>query len=393
MGLDFFKWLMPKKSGVISREVITQELCAAAQEFQIRELCFWTCVNMIANAMARCEFRTYRNFEEIQEREYYLWNFEPNANQNSTAFIHKLIAKLYADNEALIIGSTQADGTNRLVVADSFELPEDFAVKQHEYSGVVVGNMEYRKTFREPDVLHLRLNHTNMRPVIDGMYQSYYRLAAAAIKNFEYNHGQHWKVTVSQLASGESNFKENFAKMIQDQVKPFFDSNGAILPEFEGYKYEDVGQHGGKDSRDIKNIIEDIFDFTARAMLVPAVLVNGKVEGTKDANTRFLTNCIDPLCDQLQEEITRKRYGYENWKSGNFLRVDSSSIIHFDIFENAANIEKLVGSGAYTINDVRRAANEPRINEPWADAHYMTLNIANVNEATRQLESQEGGSK
>ena len=393
MGLDFFKWLMPKKSGVISREVITQELCAAAQEFQIRELCFWTCVNMIANAMARCEFRTYRNFEEIQEREYYLWNFEPNANQNSTAFIHKLIAKLYADNEALIIGSTQADGTNRLVVADSFELPEDFAVKQHEYSGVVVGNMEYRKTFREPDVLHLRLNHTNMRPVIDGMYQSYYRLAAAAIKNFEYNHGQHWKVTVSQLASGDPNFKENFAKMIQDQVKPFFDSNGAILPEFEGYKYEDVGQHGGKDSRDIKNIIEDIFDFTARAMLVPAVLVNGKVEGTKDANTRFLTNCIDPLCDQLQEEITRKRYGYENWKSGNFLRVDSSSIIHFDIFENAANIEKLVGSGAYTINDVRRAANEPRINEPWADAHYMTLNIANVNEATRQLESQEGGSK
>ena len=393
MGLDFFKWLMPKKSGVISREVITQELCAAAQEFQIRELCFWTCVNMIANAMARCEFRTYRNFEEIQEREYYLWNFEPNANQNSTAFIHKLIAKLYADNEALIIGSTQADGTNRLVVADSFELPEDFAVKQHEYSGVVVGNMEYRKTFREPDVLHLRLNHTNMRPVIDGMYQSYYRLATAAIKNFEYNHGQHWKVPVSQLASGDPNFKENFAKMIQDQVKPFFDSNGAILPEFEGYKYEDVGQHGGKDSRDIKNIIEDIFDFTARAMLVPAVLVNGKVEGTKDANTRFLTNCIDPLCDQLQEEITRKRYGYENWKSGNFLRVDSSSIIHFDIFENAANIEKLVGSGAYTINDVRRAANEPRINEPWADAHYMTLNIANVNEATRQLESQEGGSK
>ena len=386
MGLDFFRWLQPKKSGVITKEVITKELCEAAQEYQIRELCFWICVNMIANAMGRCEFRTYRNGQEVQEREYYLWNVEPNANQNSTAFMHKMIAKLYMENEALIVGTSKRNGEESLIVADSFDEPEDYPIRQREYTGVASGNMTFRKTFRESDVLHLRLNHTNMRPIIDGMYQAYYRLADAAIRNYEYNTGQHWKVTVSSIASGEEGFKENFAKMIQDQVKPFFESNGAILPEFEGYKYEDVGKHGGGDTRDIKNIVEDIFDFTARAMLIPAVLINGKIEGTKDANTRFLTNCIDPLCDQLQEEIIRKRYGYEAWKNGDFIRLDSSSIVHFDIFGNAANIEKLVGSGAYTINDVRRAANEPRINEPWADKHFMTLNIAEVNQVTKPLE-------
>ena len=72
----------------------------------------------------------------------------------------------------------------------------------------------------------------------------------------------------------------------------------------------------------------------------------------------FLTNCIDPLADQIQEEINRKRYGYEGWKKGDYLRVDTSSIIHFDMFANAANVEKLVGSGAFTINDVLRAANQ-----------------------------------
>lgn len=376
---------------MVSREVITQELCDAARDYQIRELCFWTCVNMIANAMGRCEFRTYRRNEEIQEREYYLWNVEPNNNQNATAFMHKLIAKLYSENEALIVGSTRSNGVDVLNVADSFEVSDFHPVKLREYTDVSVGDFSYNKTFRETEVLNLRLNHMNMRPVINAMYESFYRLASAAIKNYEYNSGQHWKVTVSQIAAGDQNFKENFAQMIEKQVKPFFDSNGAILPEFEGYSYTDVGKHGGGDTRDIKNIIEDIFDFTARGMLVPAVLINGKIEGTKDANTRFLTNCIDPLCDQLQEEITRKRYGYEAWKNGDFIRVDSSSIVHFDIFANAANIEKLVGSGAYTLNDVRRAANESRINEPWADAHYMTLNIANVNEATRSLEAGKGG--
>ena len=84
-------------------EVSCQELFEAAQEYQVRELSFWVCANMVANALGRCEFRTFRNHQEIQEREYYLWNVSPNVNQNSSMFLHKLVAKLYQDNEALIV--------------------------------------------------------------------------------------------------------------------------------------------------------------------------------------------------------------------------------------------------------------------------------------------------
>ena len=140
----------------------------------------------------------------------------------------------------------------------------------------------------------------------------------------------------------------------------------------------------------MRNLIEDIFDFTARGFLIPAVLVNGTVQGTADANTRFLTQCIDPICDQLQEEITRKRYGFDEWKKGNFVRMDSSSIIHFDLFANAANVEKLVGSGAFSVNDVLRAANQAPISETWANEHFLTLNIAKIQEAAQQLSAQKG---
>ena len=95
---------------------------------------------------------------------------------------------------------------------------------------------------------------------------------------------------------------------------------------------------------------------------------------------------MDPLCDQLEEEAIRKRYGYEEWVKGNYLRVDSSAILHFDLFANAANVEKIIGSGGFTINDVRRAANQAPINEPWADQHFMTLNIQPMNENVRTLE-------
>lgn len=365
--------------------VSCQELFDAAQEYQIRELSFWVCVNMVANALARCEFRTFRAHEEIREREHYLWNIEPNTNQNSTAFLHKLVARLFEENEVLVISTRRRDGYDALVIADDWEDPLEYPSRQNEYRHVRVGEVTYDKTFRENEVLHLKLNHANMKPVINGIYQSYVRLVNAAMQHYEWHQGQHWKVHVDQIAEGNDDWKANFQAMIAAQVKPFLSSGGAILPEFDGYHYENVGGTGGKDSRDIKALVDDIFEFTARGFLIPSVLVKGAVEQTTDANSRFLTNCIDPICDQLQEEINRKRYGFEAWRRGDYIRVDSSSIIHFDMFANAANIEKLVGSAAFTINDVLRAANQPTINEPWANEHFMTKNIAAITEQTTAM--------
>lgn len=354
----------------------------AAQEYQIRELCFWVCVNMIANAIGRCEFRTFHNGKEIKGKEYYMWNVEPNANQNSTAFFHKLIAQLCQDNEALIINTRPHGEIETLVVADDWQAPEEYPAKQNEYKSVRVGEVTYKKTFKENEVMHLKLNHLNLRPVINAIYASYYRLVQAAMKGYEWDNGQHWKVHVAQTTQGSPGWMESFKEMLNTQLKPFFESNGAVLPEFDGYSYENVGgknnTKAAESSRDTKKFIEDIFDFTARSFQIPAVLASGTVEATADASARFLSFCIDPICDQIQEEANRKRYGYEEWRAGNYLQVDSSSILHFDLFANAANVEKLVGSGAFTINDVRKAAGQAIINEPWADQFWLTKNIGNL---------------
>lgn len=391
LGINFFKWLKSQNGNPNTVELQCKELFDAVTEFRIRDLCFLICTNMVANAIGRCEFKTYDKNKEVFGKEYYCLNFEPNMNQNATEFLHKLIYQLYKNNEALIINAGKHNGISGLVVADAWKKLPFNPEKPNEYVDVVVGEEQYNKTFLEKDVLHIQLNQKNMYTVISGLYASYYRLISAAMRIYEWNKGQHWKVHISQMAQGDDGWAEKFQAMIEAQIKPFLESNGAVLPEFDGYLYEKIDTPTSEDTRDIKALIEDIFDFTARGFLIPAVLVNGKVEGTEDANIRFLTNCIDPICDQLQEEITRKRYGFSEWKKGNFVRVDSSSIIHFDLFANAANVEKLVGSGAYTINDVRRAANQSTINEPWADEHFMTRNIADMGEAARQLGAEEGG--
>lgn len=391
MGIKFWDWLAGGKArSPTTVEVSCRELLAAAQEFQLRDLSFWICANMIANAVGRCEFRTFRGGQEIREREHYLWNVEPNANQNSTAFLHKLVAKLLVDGEALVISTRQREGYDALVVADAWAQNGDYPSRQNEYINVQVGDVSYEKTFREQEVLHLKLNHINVKPVLDGLYGAYWRLISAAMKRYEWDKGQHWKVHVGQLASGAEDFTENFSRMIEQQVKTFLDSNGAILPEFDGYAYTNEGGKANVDLADIQAQMKDVLGFTAKALQIPAVLVDGSIQGTEDAQGRFLTGCIDPICDQLQEEINRKRYGYDRMRAGDYLRVDTSSIRHFDMFANAANVEKLVGSGAFTINDVLRSAGLPTIPEPWADEHYMTKNIAALGAETTALGGAEG---
>ena len=392
MALNFWKWLAGGKArSPTTVEITCRELMAAAQEFQLRDMSFWICANMIANAVGRCEFRTFREGKEIREREHYLWNVEPNVNQNSTAFLHKLVAKLLTDGEALVISTRQREGYDALVVADSWLPNGDYPSRQNEYINVQVGDVSYEKTFREQEVLHLKLNHINVKPVLDGLYGAYWRLISAAMKRYEWDKGQHWKVHVDQLASGAEDFTENFTRMIEQQVKTFLDSNSAILPEFDGYAYTNEGGKANVELADIQAQMKDVLGFTAKALQIPAVLVDGSIQGTEDAQGRFLTGCIDPICDQLQEEINRKRYGYDRMRAGDYLRVDTSSIRHFDMFVNAANVEKLVGSGAFTINDVLRSAGLPTIPEPWADEHYMTKNIAALGAETAALGGAEGG--
>ena len=392
MGIKFWDWLSGGKArSPTTVDVSCRELLAAAQEFQLRDLSFWICANMIANAVGRCEFRTFRDGKEIREREHYLWNVEPNVNQNSTAFLHKMVAKLLTDGECLIISTRQREGYDALVVADAWLQNGDYPSRQNEYINVQVGDVSYEKTFREREVLHLKLNRINVKPVLDGLYGAYWRLISAAMKRYEWDKGQHWKVHVGQLASGAEDFTENFSRMIEQQVKTFLDSNGAILPEFDGYTYTNEGGKSGVELADIQAQMKDVLGFTAKALQIPAVLVDGSIQGTEDAQGRFLTGCIDPICDQLQEEINRKRYGYDRMRAGDYLRVDTSSIRHFDMFANAANVEKLVGSGAFTINDVLRSAGLPIIPEPWADEHYMTKNIAALGAETTAMGGAEGG--
>lgn len=358
------------------------------KELQLRELAFGCCVNLIARAVANCEFKIFENRAESKNGYYYMLNVEPNLNENSTAFWQKVIFRLYANNEALIV-PLQKNRRMMLVAAESWTPPENYPTREKIYENVQLGDESYTRRLKESEVLHLTLNNRNIKNVLDAIYESYHKLIQIAMQNNAWNNGQHMKVHIGQAAGGQDNFEQQFASMLESNYKPFLHSDSGILPEFDGYDFQPFGgSTGTKDTRDIRALVDDIFTFTARGFGIPPVLLLGDVAGMSDAINLWLTTSIDPLAAQIGEECNRKLFGLDGWSQGWRVLVDTSTIQHFDMFANAANVEKIVGSAVWSINDILIKCGQEPLPYDWANKHWMTKNIATIEEVAQEAASQ-----
>lgn len=378
MAFSFFDIFRRRE---ISNRTEIIELCSCLDadglELQFREAAFWGCVNLIANAVGKCEVREFRGGRQQRGPEWYLWNVQPNRNQSASAFWHKLVAKAYSEGEALIVKEPYGDG---IVVADAFDIDDERPV--YAYKNIQVGKRKIER-LTEAEVLYIRPNWKNIEPLIRKMGDSFLKLMASSMQNYLFNGGQHWKVHVDQVLTADDEWRENFTKMMEKQIKPFLNSASAILPEMDGYTYTQVSGNsaGAVKSDEIRNLIASIWAETSRAFLIPSALIAGNQQDTTVANRQFLTDVIDPLARMIEQEANRKRFTMQEYLAGDRLTVDTSAIVHFDVFSNAANVEKIIGSGLKSVNELRALIGDSPIDEEWADRHFMTKNIGTTTEA------------
>ena len=375
---------------VSAKEIMEdQDVQNAAYELYIRELAFWTCVNKIANAVSKCEFKTYYHNKESKGKEYYLWNYEPNQNQNAAGFIYKLIAQLYRKNECLVV-----EINHRMYVAESY-IKEVYALRDHKFSGISFDGYTLQETLDMSDVMFFELNSTDMRKLMNGMYDSYSKLITYAQNAYQKSRGHKGILNIAGVAQEQDNFNETFEELMSTHFKNFFGKDNAVLPLFDGYNYQDISQnaktYSTESTRDIKALADDIFEFTARAFSFPPSLAKGDVQDTTKATDELLTFAIDPLVKMIQQEINRKRNGKDGLKQGNYLKIDTLAVKHVDIFDIATPIDKLISSGAFTINDVLQVIGKPKIDESWADQHFMTKNYSEIGAILKGITEENGG--
>lgn len=365
-----------------SLDAYIDEYALVVGDIYIREMAFWSATNLMANAISKCEFKTYLKGEEVKKQEYYLWNIEPNKNQNSSAFLHKLIAQLYRHNECLVV-----EQNGQLIVADSY-LKKDYALYEDTFTQVTIKDFTFDKTFKQSEVLFFQLNEVNMRNVVNGLYSSYANLIAYSMNAYKKSKGTKGIFKYDTIPIAGTPEREAFDKLINEKISKWLNSDNAALPLGKGqeWKENDKKTYASEGTRDIKAMIDDVYDFTARSYGIPPVLLKGDLANIGDNVVDvLLTFAVDPLIDTLQEEINRKRTGYLSYSQGTYLEIDSKSIKHIDLLSVSTAIDKLIASGAFCINDIRKLVGEQIIDEPWAWQHWITKNYSSVEDLLNSL--------
>ena len=102
------------------------------------------------------------------------------------------------------------------------------------------------------------------------------------------------------------------------------------------------------------------------------------VQGTKDALDNFLTFVH---CRRHAAGRNQPRSGYAGFTNGTYVKIDTRAVKHVDLLSVSTAIDKLIGSGAFCVNDIRELVGEQPIDEEWANSHWITRNYMPFKEA------------
>ena len=356
------------------------------EQAAFKELALHIAVSYIANALSKCEFKTYEGGEEVKGLLYYRLNVSPNQNQNSSQFINKIIENYYYDHESLVVLHN-----DMFYCADGFDVDETNPLKDFIFSNVNLGFQQLKKRYKASEVFHFKLDNQDVKRLIDSLYSQYGEIIALALQTFKATNGRKYKLLLENYRAGDPSFAETFEKVIKAQLKTFIENDNSVYPQFKGTDLQEFQTSGRADTGDIIAMRKEIFDTTAQALKIPLPMMYGNITNMPEIVKVFLSFCIEPIADMIGEEITRKWYGFDGWQKGNYVEIDTTCINYVDILEVADKADKAIASGVASIDDIRPRVRLPKLNTEFSRAHYITKNYELAENALKSL--QEGSEK
>ena len=323
-----------------------------SEKILVRDLAINTAINLLGNAISLSEFNTYDKGNEDKSNIYYKLNVEPNPNYSASRFWKKFVYRLIYDGEVLII----EQGKN-YYVADSF-VKETKAFYTCKYRDVVVDDFSLRRSYDESDVLYFKLYERNIVNIVGALYDDYGKLVEYSKASYKKNNAKRGIVNIPTNYPQTEAAKEKLNKLLNDQIQKFYGAeNGAVLPLTNGITYEDISSDSYKnstDSRDIRNLIDDIFDFTAIGFNIPPALLKGSANDLESTVDRFIKFGVEPFCEMIEDEINRKFYSKYSYLNNTYMAIDTSRLKTTNLAQLANVVDVLTRNGVNNIDENRK---------------------------------------
>ncbi|EDJ9853462.1 phage portal protein [Listeria monocytogenes] len=340
----------------------------------LKKMALNTCVKHIARTIAKSDFRLKNGANSVRNGMYYKLNVRPNTDMSSSSFWEKVIYKLIYDNECLIVLSD----TDDFLIADSY-VRKEFALYPDVFEGVTVKDYRYNRNFSMDDVIFLEYGNDRLAAFTDGMFEDYGelfgRMIRAQMRDFQIRGAVNFKM--AGIADDE---KQKKLQTYIDKLYAAFNNNEiAIVPQLEGFNYEEFGTSSVNSSQnfdEIKKLRKEMIDYVASILGIPSALLHGDMADLSNNMKAYMEYCIDPLTKKLEDELNAKLFTFSEFLAGEHIKI----IHKKDIIENAEAVDKLVASGSFNRNEVRELLGAERVDNPELDKYLITKNYQSADE-------------
>lgn len=371
--LDWFRGLF-NKDGTLDLDLYIGQISGS---IFYKKLALEASINLISNSIARSKFLTYEKGKEVRKINHYILNIEANKNTSSSVFWRKAVTKLIYKGACLVVLQN-----NMLYVAESFERKE-FAFKENIYTDIVISGFKLKETFQESQVLYIEWYNPELKTIIDGLDAEYSKLIEVSSRSYKRSKGKKGALEIPTSYSQTAEAQADLQDLLDNRFKKYFEAEGdALIPLTGGLKYTERGNEKSSKNteggREIRDFINDIFDFVAIAIRIPPQLLKGDVSDTSNAVNDYLAFCLNPLVKFITDEINRKMYGRTSFNEKTYVKCDTSNIKVIDLKDIASALDVLTRIGAYSVDDSLQDLGMESLDTEWSKARWMTKNYERI---------------
>ena len=345
-----------------------------------------SCVYIIANAVASLSFGVYKNADGSREKAHdlalhYLLARRPNADETPFIFKKKILLHLLLKGNAFIFVERDASYNPTALYALD---PVDVDIKRDGggelYYVYRAGAREYK--YRRDAILHIpAMRYNQLRGFSPIEYATHAAKTGLALDEYTatyFDGGIHSKIILTVPKEITNWQKEDSDLLIERFMRTYGGKENANKPVVlnKGLTAQPLSLGGNNDAQ-----LVELRAFSEKEIAkiygVPLSMLgkdDAKFTNMEQMNTFFLQQTLTPWLVLLNESFTsliptRLQNDY-------YAEFDPNTMLRADANTRFENYIKGFNNGIYTLNEIRRMENMPKITEPYGDKHFLQLNMA-----------------
>lgn len=346
----------------------------AFESLYLKSLAVDKSAEFLARIVAQSEFRYLKQGKRFDNEWSYLLNVAPNHNESASQFWQKLVYRLILKNEVLVILTDD----NQLLIADSY-IRQRYACYDDTFESVSVADFTFKRKFKMADVIFLQYNNNRLEEYLSGLFMDYQKLYNRIMEALARN-GQ---IRGVLKAKANGSFDEERVKKLQTYAdklfKSFTNKSVSIAPTMDGIEYEELTNKAANSMMSVdemKKLKYQFEDDISDILGIPTALRHGDMANLENSQKMFFVDCLGPLNKKIADQLNAKIIGRSKFKSGHEWQV--VGIDRRDLFDLATNIDKLISSGSFNVNEIRSELGYDAI--AGGDRYFMTKNYQELNE-------------